>query len=290
MTGHRAELDRASEWQGQLVVVERKLRLSLACGDAGKSLVAALPPCVVCHIPPAMTGATPLVGVIPTTALAVADSTPLGARSVPNTGSNLRTACPAGRLAALIDLLELRRRSPGGLLALLPMGIDCSDKGVIFLTNPGAPPPPPPRNARSQHIMRTVNLFISHSWAYSDAYDRLTDLLDSRGYFRYRNYSVPKDNPLAPGGSDAQLATAIRQQMQSCSIVIVVAGVYATYGRWIRAEVEIAKTGFKAPKPILAVRPRASKRISAFVREHADEIVGWNKDSIVDAIRKLRQS
>lgn len=138
--------------------------------------------------------------------------------------------------------------------------------------------------------MRTVNLFISHSWAYSDAYQRLTALLGSRGYFSYRDYSVPKEDPLNPGGSDIQLANAIRQQMQSCSIVIVVAGVYATHGKWIKAEIEIAKNGFKLPKPVLAVRPWASKRISAYVEDHADETVRWNKDSIVDAIRRLTQS
>lgn len=39
----------------------------------------------------------------------------------------------------------------------------------------------------------TYNLFISHSWAYSDAYKRLVALLDAKPYFSYRNYSVPKD-------------------------------------------------------------------------------------------------
>lgn len=138
--------------------------------------------------------------------------------------------------------------------------------------------------------MRTVNLFISHSWTYFGAYDRLTALLDGRGYFRYRNYSVPRDNPLDPGGTDIQLANAIKQQMQSCSIVIVVAGVYATHRKWIKAEIQMAKKGFMSPKPVLAVRPWASKRISAYVREHADDIVGWNKDSVVRAIRGLTQS
>lgn len=37
---------------------------------------------------------------------------------------------------------------------------------------------------------KTYNLFISHSWAYSDAYDRLIELLDSDRYFSYKNYSV----------------------------------------------------------------------------------------------------
>lgn len=42
----------------------------------------------------------------------------------------------------------------------------------------------------------TYNLFISHSWAYGDAYDKLTDMLRAKPYFDYRDYSVPKDDPI----------------------------------------------------------------------------------------------
>lgn len=41
----------------------------------------------------------------------------------------------------------------------------------------------------------TYNLFISHSWAYTDAYEKLVNLLDSTDDFSYKNYSVPKDDP-----------------------------------------------------------------------------------------------
>ena len=34
--------------------------------------------------------------------------------------------------------------------------------------------------------------FISHSWAYSDAYEKLVNLLDARAYFSYRNTRFPK--------------------------------------------------------------------------------------------------
>ena len=44
--------------------------------------------------------------------------------------------------------------------------------------------------------MKTHNLFISHSWTYSDSYDKLIGLMDARPYFTYRNYSVPKDDPI----------------------------------------------------------------------------------------------
>ena len=40
--------------------------------------------------------------------------------------------------------------------------------------------------------MKTYNLFISHLWNYTDAYDRLTNLLSERGYFAFRDYSVPR--------------------------------------------------------------------------------------------------
>lgn len=33
----------------------------------------------------------------------------------------------------------------------------------------------------------TYNLFISHSWTYSDAYDKLVNLLDDAENFSYRN-------------------------------------------------------------------------------------------------------
>ena len=33
----------------------------------------------------------------------------------------------------------------------------------------------------------TYNLFISHSWSYSDTYDKLKELLDTRPYFFFKN-------------------------------------------------------------------------------------------------------
>ena len=44
--------------------------------------------------------------------------------------------------------------------------------------------------------MGEFNLFISHSWSYADNYDDLCKLLDQANYFRYKNYSVPEDDPL----------------------------------------------------------------------------------------------
>lgn len=126
------------------------------------------------------------------------------------------------------------------------------------------------------------NLFISHSWTYSDQYQRLINLLDSKYGFNYRNYSVPKDGPIHNAGSDYLLRQAIERQMKPASCVIILAGVYSTYSKWINIEIELAR---KMGKKIIAVEPWGSERTSAVVKNAADEIVRWNSDSIVRAIR-----
>ena len=135
--------------------------------------------------------------------------------------------------------------------------------------------------------MRTFNLFISHSWTYSDQYTRLVALLESRGYFRFRNYSVPSDDPIHTAGTVTELHQAIRRQMAPCGVVLILAGMYATYSRWINEEIDLATNGFIVPKPIIAIRPRGSKRTSVPVSQAADRIVGWDTDSVVTAIREL---
>ncbi len=134
--------------------------------------------------------------------------------------------------------------------------------------------------------MRTYNLFVSHSWAYSDNYDRLINLLRGRGYFNFSDYSIPKDDPVHVG-TDKELSEAIQNKMQLCGIVIVLAGVYASYSKWIDKEIKIAKNGFLNPKPILAIEPWGSEKTSLVVKNNADRIVKWNTESIVSAIREL---
>lgn len=135
--------------------------------------------------------------------------------------------------------------------------------------------------------MKTYNLFISHSWSYSTAYDNLVKLLSQRPYFSYRDYSVPKDDPIHTNGTDRQLYNAIKNKMVPSSVVLIVAGVYATYSKWIDKEIYIAQKEFLSPKPIIAIRPWGNERMSTKVTEAADKIVGWNTESVVSAIREL---
>lgn len=128
----------------------------------------------------------------------------------------------------------------------------------------------------------TYHLFISHSWTYQDEYEKLIDLLDAKKYFSYKNYSVPKDDPIHNTKNENQLIDAIHQQMQPTSCILILAGVYATYSKWINIEISLAK---KMEKTIIAIEPWGAERTSEVVKQSADYIVKWNTDSIVQAIR-----
>ena len=128
------------------------------------------------------------------------------------------------------------------------------------------------------------NLFISHSWTYSNQYNKLVDLLDNANFFSYRNYSVPKDDPIHDANNAKELYDAIKKQVGYAQVVIILAGVYSSYSRWIDKEIEIAQI---LGKPILAIEPWGSEKTSSVVKNAADRIVKWNTDSIVNAIRDL---
>ena len=106
----------------------------------------------------------------------------------------------------------------------------------------------------------TYNLFISHSWTYGDAYDRLVDMLNAKPYFSYKNYSVPKYDPIHNVSNDYQLKEAIRRQMQPASCILILAGVYSTYSKWINIEIELAQS---MGKKIIAIEPWGAERTSS---------------------------
>jgi len=133
----------------------------------------------------------------------------------------------------------------------------------------------------------TYNIFISHSWAYGDAYDKLVGLLDDAPYFSYRNYSVPKNDPIHNAPNQAALRDAISNKMNGCHAVLILAGVYASYSKWINEEIALANRGFQNPKPIVAIQPWGAEKTSRVVKDNADIIVGWNTSSIVSGIRQV---
>lgn len=126
------------------------------------------------------------------------------------------------------------------------------------------------------------NIFISHSWTYGTQYDNLLWLLNQNPYFDYKNYSIPKNDPIHNAPTDYQLRAAIKRQMQPASCILILAGVYSTYSKWINIEIQLAK---EMNKKIIAIEPWGSQRTSLVVKNAANEIVGWNTHSIIKAIR-----
>lgn len=135
-----------------------------------------------------------------------------------------------------------------------------------------------------------VNVFISHSWAYSGHYDRLAEWIfdevwsvdNQRIYFA--NTSVPRDNPIHFAPNDAALQSAIYERIINSHVVVIPTGMYANHSKWIGKEIAGAKY---YGRPIVAVDPWAQKRASSVVVDAADEAVGWNKQSIINAVWRL---
>lgn len=136
-------------------------------------------------------------------------------------------------------------------------------------------------------MSKTYHIFISHSWSYSNYYENLVDLLDKDSFFSYSNYSIPKDDPIHNAKTDKELYNAIKNQIANTSVVIILAGVYSSYSKWIDKEIKIAQTEFSTPKHIIAVEPWGSERTSAKVKLAADKVVKWNSSSIINAIKEL---
>lgn len=93
--------------------------------------------------------------------------------------------------------------------------------------------------------MATYPIFLSYSWAEQDGTERITSLMENYRLrtedFAYEYYSVSKDDPVQFLPSNKALASAIETQMKQCSCLIILAGVYEEFTRWINLELDAAK-------------------------------------------------
>ncbi|HVN96115.1 MAG TPA: TIR domain-containing protein [Syntrophorhabdaceae bacterium] len=135
--------------------------------------------------------------------------------------------------------------------------------------------------------MAPYKLFISHSWTYADAYERLIDLLNGAAGFSYKIYAVARDDPVHGALDQDRLYEAIRKQIARSQVVVLLAGVDASYDKWTDKEIEIAKREFAAQRPIIAIEAWDPDKTSQAVRCNADRLVTWNADSVVLAIKEL---
>ena len=129
--------------------------------------------------------------------------------------------------------------------------------------------------------LRDYHILISHSFHYSNHYERIVEWLNDQSYFRWSNYSVSGDNPLDVS-SNYELKQRLRDRIRCASCIIVVSGMYAAYSEWIDFEIDCA---IEYGKPIIGVKPWGQERVPEIIQRYADILVGWNRDSIVESIR-----
>lgn len=140
-------------------------------------------------------------------------------------------------------------------------------------------------------MTHVINIFISHSWQYSGHYDTLKDWIfetpweDNTVPIQFINQSIPRDNPIHNAPNELTLKAAIFERIQASQVVVIPTGIYSTYSKWIGKEIEGAQ---EYSKPILAVNPWAQERKSSVVKEVAQELVGWKKQSVINGIWKLK--
>lgn len=137
---------------------------------------------------------------------------------------------------------------------------------------------------------KKIHVFISHSWAYSNHYTTLADWIFSRGWsvgqvsLDFSDYSVPQNDPIHNANNDTQLRQALYNQISRSHIIVIPTGMYASYSKWIKKEIEGAGI---YNKPILAVNPWGAQRTSEDVKNSASKVVGWNAESVVGGIWEL---
>lgn len=130
--------------------------------------------------------------------------------------------------------------------------------------------------------LRFYRLFISHAWIHNDDYYTLVNMLSNANNFLWHNYSVPEHDPLLVK-TTKQLDEGLVQQIRPTQAVIIISGMYVAYRQWIQREIEIAQ---EMNKPIIGIKPWGTERIPVSVQNASCEMVGWNTNSIVDAIRR----
>jgi hypothetical protein len=131
-------------------------------------------------------------------------------------------------------------------------------------------------------MAKNYSVFISHSWQHIEDLKNLRNLLENRGYF---NVQFEEATPDVPINSDNAyyIRQRLKQKISNSDIVLGIAGVYASHSEWMQWELDKA---VELNVPIIGVIPRGQERISTVVSSRAKELVRWNTESIVEAIRK----
>ena len=126
-----------------------------------------------------------------------------------------------------------------------------------------------------------IKLFVAHAWEEQDDYLRVFEYLESDSNFYYQNYSTP-DRP--PAGDKEAQREDLRKQIAPVEAVLVPSSLYRKHGEIVMFQINFAKA---ADKPVILLQSYGVREpIPKAIMDLADEVVDWDKRSLIDAIRR----
>ena len=125
------------------------------------------------------------------------------------------------------------------------------------------------------------NIFISHSWRYNEEYKTVYKWLKEE--LNFYDYSIPQHDNCGNNLSDYELRKCITNQIKYSSIVVIIGRIAASYSEWINFEID---TAYEMNKCIILIKPWGNVRLPENAKNKATDIVNWNKNSLIEAIKK----
>ncbi len=126
------------------------------------------------------------------------------------------------------------------------------------------------------------NVFISHKHEDDDGLGDLKRLVEQHG-MTWRDYSITADNPNNAHNEEYIKREILAPRIRQSSCLVVYVSEKTKTSDWVDWDIEYAE---KQGKRIVGVWERGARdcELPEALDRYADAVVGWNADSIIDAI------
>ena len=133
-------------------------------------------------------------------------------------------------------------------------------------------------------LLKIRMIFISHAWKHNEHYWTFVNWFNNEPNFSWKNCSVPSHDVL-PDKTIKGLREGISRQIRPAQVVIILGGMYGAHSDWI--DYEIAEA-LRMNKTIIGIKPWGQERVPISIQNASScPMVGWNRSSIIQAVRNL---